>query len=100
MVVYDGKEEIKMLTALVLICSLATTPDIAECRADNAQDVIRVPQDYASPVTCLMQGQAYIAETEIGQNLAAEERVKVVCATTKRAAQLASRTGFGRTRPQ
>jgi hypothetical protein len=47
-----------------------------------------------------MQGEAYIAETEIGQNLAADERVKVVCAPTKRAAQLASRTGFGRTRPQ
>jgi hypothetical protein len=100
MVVHDGKEETKMLTALVLICSLATAPDSADCRADNAESVIRVPQDYASPITCLMHGEAYVAETEIGQNLAADERVKVVCAATTRAAQLVSRTGLGLTRPQ
>jgi hypothetical protein len=88
-----------MLTAMVLICSMAATPDLALCNADNAESVIRVPQDYSSPVTCLMHGQAYVAETEIGQNLA-DERVKVVCMANRRAAQLVSPAGTGRARPQ
>jgi hypothetical protein len=89
-----------MLTAMVLICSMAATPDLALCSADNAESVIRVPQDYSSPVTCLMHGQAYVAETEIGQSLAAGERVKVVCAANRRAAQLVSPAGAGRERPE
>jgi hypothetical protein len=41
--------------------------------------VLRVPQEFASPVTCLMYGEAYIAQSEIGQELAANERVKIIC---------------------
>ena len=80
-----------MLTALVLICSVAITPDLQACSDENAQSVIRVPTDEGSPVACLLHGQAYLAETEIGQDLAADERVKVVCAPTRRAADVVSR---------
>jgi hypothetical protein len=89
-----------MLTAIVLICSMTATTDLARCSAENAESVIRVPQDYSSPVTCLMHGQAYVAETEIGRNLAAGERVKVICAANRRAAQLVSPAGTGRARPE
>src|SRR5215472_8076795 len=68
-----------MLTALVLICSVVITPDLQACSGENAQSVIRVPTDDGSPVGCLLHGQAYLAEAEIGQDLAADERVKVVC---------------------
>jgi hypothetical protein len=81
-----------MLTALVLICSMATTPDLQACSGENAQSVIRVPTDYGSPVACLLHGQAYLAETEIGQELASDERVKVVCTPSQRAGDMVSRT--------
>ena len=68
-----------MLTALVLICSVAVTPDLRDCTRDNATAVIRAPADFGHPFTCLMHGQAYIAETAIGQELGADDRVKVVC---------------------
>jgi hypothetical protein len=89
-----------MLTALVLICSMATTPDLATCSGENAQSVIRVPQDYGNPATCLMHGQAYLAETELGQELAVDERVKVICAPTRRATELISHTNQSRMRPE
>jgi hypothetical protein len=91
-----------MLTALVLICSMATTPDLQGCSSENAQSVIRVPTDYGSPVACLLHGQAYLAETEIGQELAADERVKVVCTPSLRAGDMVSRASpNGRsTRPE
>ena len=84
-----------MLTALVLICSVAITPDLQACSDENAQSVIRVPTDDGSPVGCLLHGQAYLAETEIGQDLAADERVKVVCAPSQRAAAMVSRPSPG-----
>ena len=73
-----------MLSALVLICSLALTPDLASCSRDNAVGVMRVPEDFASPMSCLMHGQAYLAQSEIGLELGADERVKVVCAKDQR----------------
>jgi hypothetical protein len=69
-----------MLTALVLVCSLAATPDIAACNRDNALDVMRVPEQFASPVTCAMDGRAYLAQTAMGRNLSNKEAVKVICA--------------------
>ena len=69
-----------MLTALVLICSLAVTPDLMACNRNNAVSVTSVPEPFQSPVTCFMHGQAYVAETSVGQNLADNERVKVICA--------------------
>ena len=68
-----------MLTALVLVCSITTTPDLRDCDASNARTVMRVPEAYASPAACAMQGQGYIAETAIGQNLGPNDRVRVVC---------------------
>jgi hypothetical protein len=68
-----------MLSALILICSLATTPDLASCTRETAVDAMRVPEDFANPATCFMHGQAYLAETSIGRDLAENERIKVVC---------------------
>ena len=69
-----------MLTALVLICSLTKTPDLATCGRDTAVTVISVPSTFGNPATCFMHGQAFLAETEFGRDLAADERIKVVCA--------------------
>jgi hypothetical protein len=68
-----------MLMALVLICSVATTPDLRDCTRANATAVMRVPAEFRHPVTCLMHGQAYLAQTEIGRELGGNERVKVIC---------------------
>jgi hypothetical protein len=72
--------ETTMLTALVLICAVAQTPDLRDCNRSNAVAVMRVPAEFGNPATCFMHGQAYLAETAIGQEMTAGERVKVVCA--------------------
>jgi hypothetical protein len=72
--------ESSMLTALVLICSIAVTPDLRDCTRDNATALMRAPAEFGNPATCLMHGQAYVAETAIGQELGEHDRVKVVCA--------------------
>ena len=72
-----------MLTALILICSVAATPDTRDCTRDSATAVMRVPAEFANPVTCLMHGQAYLAQTSVGQELGDDERVKVVCARSE-----------------
>ena len=71
--------ELCVLTALVLVCSILVTPDLRDCDEANARVVMVVPKEFASPVTCAMQGQAYIAQTAIGRSLADSDRVKVVC---------------------
>ena len=38
-----------MLTALVLICSIAVTPDLADCVVKNAAIVMRVPGEFVHP---------------------------------------------------
>ena len=68
-----------MLTAIVLVCSLAVTPDLRACDRNNAVPVVQVPEDFATPAMCAMRGQAYLAETSIGQGLAKDEHVKVMC---------------------
>jgi hypothetical protein len=75
-----------MLTALVLVCSLTVTHDLRECDQSNAVDVLILPEDSGNPATCFMHGQAYLAQTEIGQQLTEDERVKVVCAPTGKVA--------------
>jgi hypothetical protein len=72
-----------MLTALVLICSIINTPDIRDCNRYNATVMMRVPAEFANPVTCLLHGQAYIAGTSIGQELGETDRVEVICAPTQ-----------------
>ncbi len=69
-----------MLMALVLVCSAAAAPDLHDCTRANATVVMRVPADFGNPVSCFMHGQAYLAQTTIGQELGADERVKIVCA--------------------
>jgi hypothetical protein len=68
-----------MLTALVLICSVAVTPDLRDCSHGNATAVLRVPGETGNPATCFMHGQAYLAGTSIGRELQVDEGVKVVC---------------------
>jgi hypothetical protein len=68
-----------MLTALVLICSIAVTPDLADCVVKNAAIVMRVPGKFGHPASCFMQGQAFLAATSIGQDLGGDYRVRVVC---------------------
>jgi hypothetical protein len=72
-----------MLTALVLICSMAETPDIRDCTRDNAAAVMRVPVSFRSPVMCFMYGRAYLTEGAIGRPLSGDNRVKVVCVRTE-----------------
>jgi len=68
-----------MLTALILVCSLTTVFNLGDCTRDNALDVVYVPTTFASPVTCLMHAQAYVADSSIGRDLQQNEGVKVVC---------------------
>jgi len=72
-----------MLTALVLICSAAVTPDVRDCTRANATTVMRVPAKFGNPAACFLHGQAYLAETSIGKELGDSEQVKVVCAPTE-----------------
>jgi hypothetical protein len=72
-----------MLTALVLICLVAVTPDLRDCTRTNATAVIRLPVEFANPATCFMHGQAYLADTSIGRELGDNDRVKIVCARTE-----------------
>jgi len=72
-----------MLTALILVCSLAITPDLATCTRDNAVDVMRVPTEFGHPATCLMNGQAFLAQTEMGRTVRDTDRVKVVCTRSR-----------------
>jgi hypothetical protein len=72
-----------MLTALILVCSLAVTPDLSDCSQSNAVDTMYVPEQFANPATCFMHGQAYLAETAIGRDINQDERVKVVCVRSK-----------------
>jgi hypothetical protein len=44
---------------------------------------MRVPAEFGNPATCFMNGQAYLAETSIGQTLNSNDLVKVVCARTE-----------------
>jgi len=76
-----------MLTAMILICSLANTPDIADCTRTNAVDVLWVPEMFSNPATCFMHGQAYVAGTTVGRELTANERVKVICLHKQAAGQ-------------
>jgi hypothetical protein len=47
---------------------------------------MRVPAEFANPITCLMHAQAYLAETSIGQDLSLNDRVKIICVRTETAA--------------
>lgn len=40
---------------------------------------MRVPAEFGNPATCLMQAQAYLAGSSTGQDLDANERVRIIC---------------------
>jgi hypothetical protein len=69
-----------MLIALVLLCSIEVTPDLRDCTRHNATSVLRVPGEFAHPAACMMQAQAFLAETSIAHEFGDDDRVKVVCA--------------------
>ena len=66
-----------MLTALILVCSLATISN--DCTRDNALDVVYVPATFESPAACMMRAQAYVANSSIGRDLPQNEAFKVIC---------------------
>lgn len=68
-----------MLTALILVCSLASVRDRGDCTRDNAIAVLKVPAAFASPAACFTHAQAYVADSSIGRDLAPNEALKVVC---------------------
>jgi hypothetical protein len=49
----------KMLTALILICSISSVSNAVVCTEQNAVHVLRSPETFASPVACLMHGDIY-----------------------------------------
>lgn len=68
-----------MLSALVLICSVAVAPSATDCTRENAGVVMRLPAGSGDPTTCLMQAQSLLAQTTIGHELAETDRVKILC---------------------
>ena len=66
-----------MMTALVLVCSLAKTPLAMNCGTDNAVDVLKVPGEFSSLVTCFTRAQAFVGESRY--TFAADQYPKVVC---------------------
>lgn len=65
-----------MFKILILICSVGLSP--AECRTDTALDVIQGP-DASSEAMCGLHGQAYLAETALGERRRENEYVKISC---------------------
>ena len=72
-----------MLTAIVLVCSIAVTPNLRACDETNARIVMHAPEIYNNTIACAKAGQTYIAVTAVGQTLGPNDRVKVVCARVK-----------------
>jgi hypothetical protein len=67
------------LTASILVCSLSNTPALADCDRSNAVYVLDMREPFDSPIMCMMHGQAHLAGIEMGRQLGADERVKIVC---------------------
>jgi hypothetical protein len=70
---------LRVLTALVLICSVTAAADAQDCTRSSANTVMRVPTEFGNLATCFMHAQAYLAGSSIGRDLDANERVKIVC---------------------
>ena len=64
-----------MLSALILVCALGDP----SCTEQTAREVLRDPELFASPVTCFVRGQTFLAETALGRDLGAGEVVRVLC---------------------
>jgi hypothetical protein len=72
-----------MLTAIILVCNLATIPDIRDCNTSNAVHVMHSPETFGSPFLCFKHGQALLAETAMGQEMAIGEVIKIACVRTQ-----------------
>ena len=70
------------LSAFVLVCSLAATPNLQDCNRETAIGVLKVPETFLSPSTCFLHASAYIAETPMGQRLGPDEAIKIECLRT------------------
>jgi hypothetical protein len=68
-----------MLTVLVLIYSAAIAAEPQDCTRNNANTVMRVPEEFGNPAHCFMHAQAYLAGSAIGRDLDANDRVRIVC---------------------
>jgi hypothetical protein len=68
-----------MLTAVVLICSLANTPNLRHCTIENAVDLLAVPGEFRTPYHCLRDAEAFFAKTYPLETLEAHMRLKVLC---------------------
>jgi hypothetical protein len=77
-----------MLNAVILVCSTALTSNLGDCSPANARTTIRVPIEVENPVTCLIQGQAFLAQTSLANELGDDDRVKIVCARREPAAAM------------
>ncbi|MFL4967988.1 MAG: hypothetical protein ACJ8E1_18975 [Xanthobacteraceae bacterium] len=44
--------------------------------------MMQVPEEFSLPSQCFIRGQAFLAQTSIGREMADNERVKVVCTPT------------------
>jgi hypothetical protein len=51
---------------------------------------MRVPTEFANPMTCFLHGQAYLAETSLAQDLRENDRIKIVCARSQSVASVRS----------
>jgi hypothetical protein len=74
----------QMLIAVILICSIAATPDLSDCTRENATTVMRVPGESGNPSSCIMQDQAFLAATSVGQEFGSDDRVKNRVPTNER----------------
>jgi len=82
-----------MMTASILVCSIMTVSNLGDCTRDNALDIMYVPTTFASPVSCLMHAQAYLADSSIGRDLQQNEGVKVMCVRGNRIDKAEGRPG-------
>jgi hypothetical protein len=62
-----------VLTAFILICSAAVTPDL-ECTRKNAAAEMRVPPEFGNPVRCLMHVEASAAMVPANQQRPPKEK--------------------------
>jgi hypothetical protein len=75
----NGPGATTMFKVLILICSMNMAP--ADCQLNTAITVINGPDAYDESA-CGLFGQAYIAQTALGDRRHDDEYVKVKCTTT------------------
>ena len=76
------------ITALILICSAALAkPD---CTVDTATDML-AGLDANTPIECLMNSQALIAQSGLAHQLEKDQYLKVVCVPKETVAEAVRR---------